>query len=158
MHMEGAACPVSFENPLSIFCNRARQSVLCAISLLLNGFPAWRRRFRPYAIGIAGLAIAVVLWGVGYKLSRYHRHATPSSTPVARVWIRSRGASSNIASRLKVKSKSILDSLALDVPIQRLPFSKRCSARALSSYAPVVAFFGFLIPFRSPPPLRFYLA
>ena len=44
-----------------------------------RSFPMWA--FRPCAIGFIGLAIAVFSWGLGYKLSLYHPHPTPTSRP-----------------------------------------------------------------------------
>jgi hypothetical protein len=42
---------------------------------------------RPLALSLAGLGLAVVLWGLGYKLSLYRPHPTPSTRAgVAKLW------------------------------------------------------------------------
>ena len=48
---------------------------------------------RPLAIGLIGLALAVVLWGIGYRLSQYRRHPGPSTrVSVAKLWVGPRKA------------------------------------------------------------------
>src|ERR1019366_6841832 len=82
--------------------------------------PSWRQVFKPCALGLFGLGIAVALWGFGYKLSLYNRHAAPSSrASVARLWIEPRDASFVATSRLKARSRLIPGPLALSVPIQQ---------------------------------------
>ena len=50
--------------------------------------PAWHSLFRPVSILLIGLALAVFLWGLGYKLSLYHPHRNhPGQTSVAKLWI-----------------------------------------------------------------------
>lgn len=121
--------------------------------------PLWRQIFEPHALGLIGLAIAVVLWGGGYKLSLYHRHATPSSRiPVAKLWIESRNASLAATSRLKAKSHLNFVSQVFPVPIQRFPRLGCVVDCILPVCRRGVAYFDFLIPFRSPPPHHFCLA
>jgi hypothetical protein len=43
-------------------------------------------------IQIFGLAAAVILWGLGYKLSFYHDHHSPPATSVAKLWVDPRGS------------------------------------------------------------------
>lgn len=50
--------------------------------------PAWHSLFRPVSIFLIGLAFAVFLWGLAYKLSLYHpHHGHPGRTSVAKLWI-----------------------------------------------------------------------
>lgn len=43
---------------------------------------------RPLPIALVALAIAIVLWGLGYKLSLYHfRHPDTLHTVVAKLWV-----------------------------------------------------------------------
>jgi hypothetical protein len=120
----------------------------------------WRQILRPHAIGPIGLSIAVVLWGFGYKISLYHLHAVSQERiPVAKLWIQSRDCSVMMGSRLKAKSHLVLDSQdVLSSMIQRHP----CLDCATAVIPPVcwcrLPYLDFLIPFRSPPPLRFLLA
>ncbi len=53
------------------------------------GFHAGRRvTSRLLACGLIGLALAVVLWGTGYKLSLYRPHPSPSvRVGVAKLWV-----------------------------------------------------------------------
>ena len=51
---------------------------LCfCLTICCNNKPRWAN-VRPLAIGLVGLALAVVLWGLGYKLSLYRPHPGPS--------------------------------------------------------------------------------
>jgi hypothetical protein len=62
----------------------------------------WRSILRPCAPGLFALAVAVFLWGLGYKLSLYHHHAAPvGRTVVAKLWTDPRGVlvSSDLPSR-----------------------------------------------------------
>jgi hypothetical protein len=145
------------QSPFTIIASTAR-SAIGIKSMILYGRPLWRQRFRPYTLGILGLVIAVVLWGAGYKLSLYHRHTTPSSVPIAKLWIESRNASAAAASRFKTKSHLLSVSQAFIAPIQRLPRLNCAIASTLSACSRDVAYLGFLIPFRSPPPHRFFFA
>jgi hypothetical protein len=143
--------------PLAVIASTARSTTRMR-ALMLFGCSSWTQRFMPYTLGILGLVIAVVLWGAGYKLSLYHRHTTPSSVPIAKLWIESRNAPAATASRIINRSQLVLDFQALSVPIQRLPHNSRALACILSVCTPSVAYFSFLIPFRSPPSPRFFLA
>jgi hypothetical protein len=52
-----------------------------------------RALVRPLAIGLIGLALAVVLWGMGYKLSLYRAHPSPAvRAGVAKLWVGPRSA------------------------------------------------------------------
>lgn len=149
---------LSARSPLTVIARAALRRILRMRTQVRCVYPSWRQILRPCALGIIGLAIAVVVWGAGYKLSLYHRHATPTPAPVAKLWIESRHAFVTAVSRFKAKSHLVPGSQALSVPIQRLP---RLSS-AVASIPPVcvrdVACFDLPIPSRSPPPHRFCLA
>jgi hypothetical protein len=148
---------LSARSPITVIANAVQRRILRTRTQVRYEFPLWRQIFRPCTLGIIGLAIAIVLWGAGYKLSLYHRHATPSSVPVAKLWIESRNASMTAASGFKAKSYLISGSQAFFVPIQLLPRLSRAVASILIVCVRDVAYFDFLIPFRSPPPPRFLL-
>lgn len=122
-------------------------------------YPLWRQVAGPCILGLSGVVIAVALWSLGSKLSPNYGHAVPSSrAPIARAWTEPRGASSPATFRLRAKSHFAPDSAAILVPVS---WPARLD-RAVASIAPVprrgIAYFDFLIPFRSPPPQRFCLA
>ena len=53
--------------------------------------PRWRRLFRPCTLAFTGLAIAVFLWGLSYKLSLYQSDRSPvSRLAIAKLWIEPR--------------------------------------------------------------------
>ena len=148
---------MSAQSPITVIVNAAQRHFLRMRTQVRCVYPLWRQIFRPCALGIIGLAIAVVLWGAAYNLSLYHRHATPSSVTVAKLWIESRNASVTVASRFKAKSHLVPGSQAFSVPIQRLPHFSHAVACILPVCTRGVAHFDFRIPFRSPPPPRFLL-
>lgn len=122
-------------------------------------YPSWKQLFRPCTLGFIGLAIAVVLLGVGYKLSLYHRHAASSSrVPVVKMLMETRNASITAIFKFKGKPHLTYGSPALSAPIQRCPCLNRSIAYILPVCRRRVTYFDFLIPFRSPPSLRFSLA
>jgi hypothetical protein len=149
---------LSGRNPSTIAA-ATQESVLKAATQEYSPCLSSKQLFRPCALGLIGLAIAVALWGFGYKLSLYHRHATPlSRVTVAKLWIEPRDTSVAAASSLKSKSHLIPVSQALPVPIQRIPHLSRTITCILPLCTRGVVSFDFLIPFRSPPPYRFRLA
>jgi hypothetical protein len=119
----------------------------------------WVQLSRPCALGIITLAIAVALWGFGYKLSLYHRHAAPlAHASVAKLWIDPNGAYVGGPSRLKAKSHPLSGSQAFPCPVPRFHRLNSAAASTLPLCERRVAFFHLLIPSRAPPPLRFRLA
>jgi hypothetical protein len=147
---------LSARSPITVIANAALRRILRIRTQVRCVYPSWRQIFRPCALGIIGLAIAVVLWGAGYKLSLYHRHATPSSVLVAKLWIESRHAFVTAVSRFK--SHLVPGSQAQSVLIQRLPRLSSAVASILPVWVRDIAYFDFPIPSRSPPPHRFRLA
>jgi len=122
-------------------------------------YPLWRQVVGPCILTLSGLVIAFALWGLATKPSPYHGHAVPSSrVPVARLWIEPRGASSPATSRLRAKSHLTLDSPAILVPISQPTRLDRAAAYIAPILRRGIAYFDFLIPFRSPPQQRFCLA
>lgn len=118
-----------------------------------------KQLLRPYALGLIALATTVALWGFGYKLSLYHRQASPSERLlVAKLWIEPRKASLAAAPSAKAKSHHIPDLQALSTAFQKVPNLRRVIALILPLSARGVAHFDFLIPFRSPPSHLFKLA
>lgn len=115
-----------------------------------------RRGFLPQAFVLAGLAIAIVCWGFGYRLSAYQLYPTSTAqTAAAKLCVEPRNSALAAASQLgairhfaeiEADSPSKLDTLSRVVsgPVH------------LGSPDPYrSATFDFLIPFRSPPPQRF---
>jgi hypothetical protein len=146
-------------NPSPITASALLENARLIRTQVPSRYPSWMQMFRPCALGLIGLIIAVVLWGTGYKLSLYHHDAAPSSkVPVAKFWIESRTAPMAAVSRLKAKSHLVPGSQAFSAPIQRLPLLSRAAACIFPVCARGVVYFNFLIPFRSPPSHRFCLA
>ena len=149
---------MSARSLFTIIARAAQWCILRTRMWALSRYTSWRQISRPGALGIVGLAIAVVLSGVGYKLS-LHRHAAHSArTPVAHLWIDSCDVSEAAASRLKAKSHHGLRSQLICVLIQRLPRFSRAVAYKRPVYALDLVYFDSLIPLRSPPRNRFSLA
>lgn len=154
---EVGAADLSAQDSFTTISSAARKSALQ--TLPQDRYLSWRQIFRPSALALVGLAIAVALWGFGYKLSLYHPDPTPSSQfPVAKLWIEHRNASVTAVSRLKSTSHLIPAPQVFPVPIQRFPHRARANACIFPVRRHTVAYFDFLIPFRSPPPHRFCLA
>jgi hypothetical protein len=145
--------------PITITASAPPKLVLRMKLQVPSCYPVWGQVSRPCTLGIVGLAIAVFLWGFGYKLSLYHPHPPSSSrASVAKLWIDPHSASVATTSRLKAKSHLLPDSQAWSVSVPRLP----CLGRAIVFILPLcerrIALFDFLIPSRAPPPYRFRLA
>lgn len=105
------------------------------------------------AVGLLGLAIAVTLWGFGYKLSRYNLHSdTNSRASFAKLWDKHQD-SAKIAETAKVTAQphpglewdAILAFLQETPELQCSTFcpSGECTRIPLSSRS--------LVPLRSPP-------
>ncbi|HTV15559.1 MAG TPA: hypothetical protein VME68_12640 [Acidobacteriaceae bacterium] len=117
--------------------------------------PASRRWYRrPCAFGLLGLSLAVVLWGLGYKLSLYHQHANAGlRTPVAKLWVTHRDAGLALAARVWAHRVPAAPALAVCCAFPR-PSSIATAPGGLTTPAPVSS--RIALPPRSPPPpLRF---
>lgn len=149
---------LSARSPISKIAGAA-QCIARMKSLVPSRYPSWRKVLSPCVIGLFGLGIAIFFWGFAYKQSLYYGHATPSSRiPVARLCCEQRGASSSAASRFKAKSHLISNSTAFLVPIAEPARFNSAVAYIPSIFRRGIAYFDFLIPFRSPPSQRFCLA
>lgn len=116
-----------------------------------NHFPSRRSRFRPCVPGIGALAVAVALWGFGYKLSLYHRHEPPSSRAAfAKLWIEPRNACVD-PPRVKSRLHPASDSQAFSTSLPLLRSPGRGLTPVLSERTRNVTYFHDLIPLRSPP-------
>ena len=145
--------------PFTVTVIGAQESVVALRTRAKIQQSSWKQIFRPCALGFIGLAIAVALWGFSYKLSLYCRHTGPSSPiSVAKFWIEPRNASAVAASGLKVQSHFLRISQVLSAPIQSFPRLACAVACTLPMCRHTVAYFDFLIPFRSPPAQRFSMA
>jgi hypothetical protein len=61
---------------------------VCAGDQHVGHRPIWRLLLRPFSLGLIALAIAVFLWGLGYKLSLYHSQQNHEArTSVAKLWV-----------------------------------------------------------------------
>jgi hypothetical protein len=150
---------LSVRKPITITASAPRRPLLRLGARTLSCFPAWRQVSVPCALGIVGLALAVVLWGYGYKLSLYHRDAASSARiPVAKLWLGPRGASVAAASGLKPISHLAPGSQAFCVCTQRPPNLSRAIGCILPLCERRVVFLDLLIPSRAPPPLLFLFA
>jgi len=150
---------LSAQSPITITAGAPQKPVLSLRAQKPGCFPAWRQVSCPCTLGIVGLAIAVLLWGYGYKLSLYYCDAAPSARiPVAKLWIESHSASVAAATSLKASSHLAHRSLALTVHIRRFPGLSRIVACIPILNECRVAFFDLLIPSRAPPPFRFLFA
>jgi hypothetical protein len=150
---------MSAPSPIPINANAMWESILIIRPETQSQNPSWRQVSRPCAFGIVGLAIAVFLWGYGYKLSLYHRHSESSSqVSVAKMWIGPRSASVVAASRSGAQLHRIAGSLAFTVPIQHRLWLSRTIFCIFPVSTRSFASLDFLIPSRAPPPHRSYLA
>jgi hypothetical protein len=89
--VESSARPLSGISPGQIPIIRARLHAegLLAIAVTRTG----RRLVRPLGIGLVVLALAIVLWGIGYKVSLYRPQPDPSArVSVAKLWVGPRKA------------------------------------------------------------------
>ena len=50
----------------------------------------WIKSFKPCTLGFIALALAVVIWGYGYKLSLYFTTPDTDEIPAAKLWIEHR--------------------------------------------------------------------
>jgi len=110
-------------------------------------------------LGIAVLAVAVFAWGLGYKMSLYHHqvHAA-SQIPVAKLWVKPRGASTASTALLVIKTRIDSGSQAYLIFSRRLPILHCASACTAAAVARWSGNSEYSIPLRGPPQHRFALA
>jgi hypothetical protein len=149
---------LSVRNLITIIAGIA-QHIARMKTLAPSRYPSWRQVVGPCLLGLSGVVIAIALWGLGSRVSPNDGHAVPSSrTPVARLWIEPRGASSPATSRFRAKSHVTFDTPAIGVSISRPALLDSAVTYIAPSPRRGIAYFDFLIPFRSPPPQDFCLA
>jgi hypothetical protein len=73
------------------------------------GDSSWRAILRPFSLGLIGLALAVFLWGLAYKLSLYHPHRSHAAgTNVAKLSVGPRKSFVAAKSRMKVPGRPMV--------------------------------------------------
>jgi hypothetical protein len=108
--------------------------------------------FNPCVLAIAGLAIAVALWGYGYKLSLYKQSTEGTKClSVAKLYVEHRDPVGVTVSKLRTPLPTSPLFLALAEPspeIQR-PMAEEDVQQPLEAHGAATS--GALIPFRAPP-------
>lgn len=123
------------------------------------GMMAWNSKFsrtrvkKPCAIGLIALAIAVALWGFGYKISLYRPYLSPvSRASVAKLWVERRGPSTTPGIHLAPRLRTTADSQTpLLFACLKLTRTESFELFTCSSDARVSSDIAFLLPARSPP-------
>lgn len=147
---------VSARGKLAIIYGSTRRAVLRVRNLGRSEYALCRRMFRPNALGLCGLVIAVALWSFGYKLSVYQRHPTSAQqASKAKLWIDAPDASQVAVQRLKNQSHLVASPQALCHTVSWLPRLGRAAASTfLVPMAGVQSFDLPILP-RSPPSQQF---
>jgi hypothetical protein len=121
-----------------------------------------RQISNPLALGLLGLALAVTLWGYGYKLSLYgalRDHSVPR-VPVAKLWIEHRFGfaafpSSATAVKLKTRFHTYPDASQRYAAAAGICFPGKAGLLSITARPRVSPFFHAAIPLRSPPVIIF---
>ena len=143
---------LSAQNSFATTVSAVLTCVLQARTQERSQYFSWKLLFEPFALGIIALAIVVALSAFVHKLSHYDRHAASSlRIQVVKLWSEPRKALVTTAARLGATVSRLLGSYAFLLPIQRFPRLGRTVAWILPVSRRGVAYFDFLIPFRSPP-------
>jgi hypothetical protein len=119
---------------------------------------SFRTVLNPFALGLVSVALAVVLWGVGYRLSLYRNHPGPSSRiTAAKLGVKRHSESLAVSPGIRVKAHLVPSSQALLV---RCVASPACGAANLVPDLHLQGFetASYLNPPRSPPARRFLLS
>jgi hypothetical protein len=111
-------------------------------------------RFRPCVFGFSLLAVAVALWGYGYRVSLYRPQPENGlRIPAAKLWVEHRNSA-----RVSVDSAQTAPDFFSLTALPEVSLPRWIEREAVSWWAPTLhaATPGSLIPFRSPPilPLR----
>jgi hypothetical protein len=94
-----------------------------AVSITCRKKRRWAH-VRPISIGLLGLALAVVLWGIGYKLSLYRPHPAPAvRAGVAKLWVGPRNSGCLRSSRTKATTPPASNAQLLSAKDSTLPHS-----------------------------------
>ncbi|HEV2274491.1 MAG TPA: hypothetical protein VGR96_10015 [Acidobacteriaceae bacterium] len=114
--------------------------------------PGLQQFLRPLTVGLLGLAVAVFIWGLGYKLSLYRPHPSPAARAgVAKLWLGPKVASSTPLVRAK---RTAPPAFQLYPPPPRFAFSHPSGStlvRRIASPAIALCFRSLRISPRSPP-------
>ena len=146
---KGACSAVIAEVPLTISstANRNLQCNACgrvtrSAKLLFN------TALQPCVLAFTGLALAIVLWGFGYRLSLYQAHP-PSQSLKVKLWDRQDNSQPKLAVVL-AKAPEIPAALAAQtvIPARREPAPEPVATIRI---AVCFANFAYLAPLRSPP-------
>lgn len=118
-----------------------------------------RLRFRPCVPGCIALAVAVFLWGFGYKLSLYQTHLlTPSRESVAKLWVDHGNGSIVAAIAQQVQTHRISASQLLAPPIFSHQRGECAVEGIVSSQVGGAGASRTLVALRSPPSSDFCLS
>lgn len=136
--------------------NPSTQSCTLRVRALARGREVWRQVSNPLALGLLGLAVAVALWGYGYKLSLYSPPEGPGSRVPAKLWIEhrfgfDRFSSSAAAPNLKARIYAQPGVSALVAAAPELPLRSVSSLFLRTARPRAIPFFHSAIPLRSPP-------
>jgi hypothetical protein len=116
-------------------------------------------RLQPRSLALLGLAVAIALWGFGYRLSQYQLHpASNAQAAAAKLCIEPRNPSLTAVSVLKASLHVLAVAPAVYPSVQPFHLNDSAPLGSLLESSYRSATFDFLIPFRSPPPQRFLLA
>lgn len=104
------------------------------------------------------LAIAVTLWGFGYKLSLYYPQSDPASRSlVAKLWVEQRQISITTASRLEKKTRLEHSLQAFVISTSQPSYPYCISIHFARSSARSSASCGFPTPSRAPPLKQYFI-
>lgn len=136
--------------------NPSTQSCTLRVRAVARGREVWRQVSNPLALGLLCLAVAVALWGYGYKLSLYSPPEGSGPRVPAKLWIEhrfgfDRFSSSAAAPNLKARvyAQPGVSALLAAVPeflLLNVPDLLLATARPRA-----IPFFHSAIPLRSPP-------
>lgn len=119
----------------------------------------WSRISTPKLVAYCGLALAVVLWGFGYKLSLYHRHPTPiQHVDVAKFWLEQSNCSIDTAQNLRRQFFIVAGPQALGSTFSWLPRLNRAALCTATAQRAALLTRRLSISPRSPPPQNFLTA
>lgn len=107
---------------------------------------------QPKPLRLLGLAVAIALWGFGYRLSTYELH--PSSNArggAAKLCLEPRNASFALAARIKSSAHLIPVSAAIPASARFFPHIECVLVCPVLQNTARPVTLRFLIPFRSPP-------
>lgn len=147
---------LSAHNPIPSIRNCFQVQRLCRRQARPEGQNSrWAQGFRPCALGLLSLAVLVVLWGTGSKLTLYHHSHNASQTSfIGKMWFEPRAANLVPAiHRLRSHSGSHDETGKTRRSAQHAPLIHSAAVPIFSLFTSSFASFAFLLPFRSPPAL-----